>query len=129
MTTITLEVPDDLAAQLKIDAVLLPEFVREAVEAKLAKQFEASTSESSGRPIHQEIIDFLTSGPTPEQIIDFKISESAQKRLEDLLDKNREAELTREERAEMDQYLQFSHAMILLKASSRRVISASEITR
>ena len=129
MTTITLEVPDELAAQLKIDAALLPEFVREAVEAKLAKQFQSSTGESSVRPIHQEIIDFLAAGPTAGEIIDFKISESAQQRLEDLLDKNREAELTPEEKAEVDQYLEYRQMMILLKASARRVVSAPGTTR
>lgn len=129
MTTITLEVPDELAARLKINGANLPEFVREAIEAKLAKRFESSTSESPSRPIHQEIIDFLASAPTAAQIVDFKISESAQEQLEDLLDKNREAGLTPEEKAEMDQYLEYRHVMTLLKASARRVLSESETTR
>ena len=128
MTTITVEVPDELAAQLNIDAALLPKFVREAIEAKLAKQSESSAGEASRRPLYQEIVDFLASGPTAEQIVDFKISESAQERLEDLLERNRESELAPEETTEMDRYLQFSHAMILLKASSRRVLSSPEMT-
>ena len=45
-------------------------------------------------PIHQEMTDFLATSPTLEQMIDFKISDAAQERLEDLLDKNREGELT-----------------------------------
>lgn len=113
-----------LAAQLKIDAAQSPEFVREAIEAKLAEQFHDSTGTSSVRPIYQEIIDFLASGPPTGQIIDFKISESAQERLEELLDKNREAELIPEENAELDKYLDYRHGMILLKASARRVVSA-----
>ena len=124
MTTITLEVPDELAAEFKIDPASLPEFVREAVAARLAQLSQSATDTASVQPIHQEIIDFLAASPTLEQIIDFKISDSAQERLEDLLDKNREAELTPEERAELDKYLQYRHAMILLKASARRVVNA-----
>ena len=122
MTTITLEVPDELAAQFKIDAAHWPDFVRDAVEAKLTEQIQHPTG-STCPPIHHEIIDFLASRPTPEQIISFKISDAAQERLEELLDKNGETELTPEERTELDQYLQFSHVMILLKASAHRVIN------
>ena len=129
MTTITLEVPDELAAQLRIDAALLPELVREAIEAKLGKHFATSSDGSSRGRIYQEIIDFLVSRPSARQLLDFKISESAQERLEDLLEKNREAELTPEERAEVDQYLEYRRVMILLKASARRVVSMPEPMR
>lgn len=124
MTTITLEVPDELAARLKIGAVHLPEFVREAVEAKLAKLSRSSTGRASVRLLYQEIIDFLAASPTLEEVVDFKIADSAQERLDDLLDKNREAELTPEERTELDRYLQYRHVMILLKASAQRVVNA-----
>ncbi|MEJ7710277.1 MAG: hypothetical protein WKF84_10525 [Pyrinomonadaceae bacterium] len=80
--------------------------------------------EAARLQIHQEMIDLLASRPALEQIVDFKISDPAQRRLEELLDKNREAELTPEERAEMDKYLQYRHVMILLKASARRVVNA-----
>src|SRR5258708_3245802 len=121
MTTITLEVPDDLAAQFKLDATHWAEFVRKAVAAKLSEQSEPVTG-STPRSIYQEITDFLASCPTPEQIADFKISDQAQERLEELLDKIREGELTPAETAELDQYLQYSHTMVLLKASAHRVI-------
>jgi hypothetical protein len=48
-----------------------------------------------------EMLDFLAGGPTPEQIIAFKLSPATQARLEELLDKNREAELANEETAEL----------------------------
>jgi hypothetical protein len=35
-------------------------------------------------PIYQEIIDLLTSGPTADRLLAFKISASAQERLEEL---------------------------------------------
>ncbi len=58
-----------------------------------------------------EMLDFLAGGPTPEQIIAFKLSPATQARLEELLDKNREAELTNEETAELDVYKQITLPM------------------
>lgn len=69
MTTITVEVPDELAAQLNIDAALLPKFVREAIEAKLAKQSESSAGEASRRPLYQEIVDFLLLDPQRSRLL------------------------------------------------------------
>ena len=70
------------------------------------------------------MMDFLVSRPTPEQIIAFKVSPAAQARLESLLDKNREDELTDDELAELDTYEQINHLLILLKAHARSTQSA-----
>lgn len=82
------------------------------------------TGETTAVPIHQEMIDFLAASPTLEQVVDFKISDAAQERLEGLLDKNGEGELTEEERAELDRYFQYRHTMILLKAGARHAINS-----
>ncbi len=121
MTTITLEVPDELAAQFKINPANVSALIREAVTEKLALP---SGNDASVKPVHEQIIDFLASSPPLEQMIDFKISEAAQERLEDLLDRNREGELTLEEEAELDKYFQYRHVMILLKASARRAVNS-----
>jgi hypothetical protein len=73
----------------------------------------------SAPPIYQEIIDLLTSNPTTDQLLAFKISDSAQDRLEELLRKNREEELTVEERAELNTYLRLSEHLTKLKARAR----------
>jgi len=52
----------------------------------------------SGPPIYQEIIDLLTSDPASDQLLAFKISDSAQERLEELLRKNREEEMNKTRR-------------------------------
>ncbi len=123
MTTITLEVPDELAAQFKIEPAHLPGLIREAVEARLSRLTRTPAGPESSTSIYQEIINFLTSNPTLEQIVDFKITEPAQERLEELLDKNREEGLTPDEKAQMEKYLHYRHVMILLKASARRVLN------
>lgn len=69
--------------------------------------------------ICQEIINLLTSGPPADQLLAFKISDSAQERLEELLRKNREEELTAEERADLNTYLRLSEYLTKLKARIR----------
>ena len=115
MTTITLEVPDELAAQFKIDPAYLPALIREAVADKLAKLLPYVNNVETGPPVYQEMVDFLISSQTLEQVIAFKISASAQERLEELLYKNREEELTQDERTELETYLQLSHLVTQLK--------------
>lgn len=66
-----------------------------------------------------EITDFLLSRPTPEQIIAFKVSAELDQRLHDLIDKNHDAGLTREERGELDRYLELDHIFTILKAKAR----------
>lgn len=120
MTTITLEVPDELAARLDPLRDRLPELLSKLLESRQAdRETEDSIAEITA-PVYQEVIDFLASGPTPKQIIAFKISPAAQERLEELLDKNREEGLTQAECAELDVYELVHNAMILLKARARR---------
>lgn len=119
MTTITLEVPDELAAHFKIAPAALPALIREAVAAKVARLSPQDGSDESAPPIYQEMIDLLTSGPTADQLLAFKISTSAQERLEELLRKNREEELTAEERADLNTYLRLSEYLTKLKARAR----------
>lgn len=114
-TTISLEVPDELAGQYKITPEVVPLLIKEALSAKLAKTAVAN-GVASARPVYGEVIDFLSSNPTTEQIIAFKISEAAQDRLEELLYRNREEELTAEEQAELDTYGHLNHLLIRLKA-------------
>jgi hypothetical protein len=73
-------------------------------------------------PPAQEVLDFLLSRPTPEQIVDFKSSPVTQARLEELLEKNREGHLNEEETFELDMYQQVNHFFILLKARAHSAV-------
>ena len=117
MTTIEVEMPDELAARLAPWRDRLPELLAIAVEL-LPIEPTASLSVSSEVtcPAFKEMMDFLVSGSTPEQTVAFKISPTTQERLEELLDKNREGSLTDDETTELDVYEQVSHLLILLKA-------------
>ncbi|MEQ9623155.1 hypothetical protein [Coleofasciculus chthonoplastes] len=71
---------------------------------------------------YTEVLDFLITRPTPQEITTFKISAEAQERLRTLLDKNREGTLTETEATELDLYEQLEHLMILLKAKAYDLI-------
>lgn len=66
--------------------------------------------------VYDDIIDFIAAGTTPQSVIDFKISSTAQERLEDLVDKHKMGELSSEEKKELDGFLFLEHIMRLAKA-------------
>lgn len=95
MAKITVEVPDEVAAQL--DPETLPAMLRDLIARKTARQKSGS---GDHRPIYREITEIFGGGPTAEQIVAFKISAAAQERLEDLLYKRSEQALSPDENAE-----------------------------
>lgn len=62
-----------------------------------------------------EIVEFLASSPTPQAIIDFKLSDALEERALDLAAINGRRMLTPEERAEMDEFLRMDHLITMLK--------------
>ena len=68
---------------------------------------------------YEEIVDFIAAGTTPEDVISFRPSEAAQERVTDLLSREKEGELSRAEKSELDHYLQIEHLMRLAKARAR----------
>ena len=90
---------------------------------ELSTPYPTPSLRAGGNPVFHEMIDFLAGGPSPEQIAAFKVSPSAQARLEELLEKNREKELTDDEAAELDLYEQINHVMLLLKARARLALT------
>lgn len=64
---------------------------------------------------YQEVLDFLVSQPTSAQILEYKVSESAQLRLQNLLEKNLESALSASETSELDLYEQLDSLMAMLK--------------
>lgn len=125
MTTITLEVPDELAVRLDTRRNQLPQLLSMALDLlPLEKPFVGPTSEMV-YPVFKEMIDFFIDAPTPAQIVRFKISPSVQARLEELLDQKRENSLTDDEIAELEVYRQINHVLILLKARAHLALSSA----
>ncbi|MBE9235445.1 hypothetical protein IQ227_05180 [Anabaena aphanizomenioides LEGE 00250] len=73
--------------------------------------------------VYDEFIDFLAAGTTPESLINFHLSETAQNRLEDLIDKAKNNQLTKEEKRELDIFLNLEHVIRLAKAKAHKYIN------
>ncbi|MFM6002190.1 MAG: hypothetical protein ACKPB7_02755, partial [Sphaerospermopsis kisseleviana] len=65
-------------------------------------------------------------GTTPESLINFHLSETAQNRLEDLIDKAKNNQLTKEEKRELDIFLNLEHIITLAKAKAYKYINTED---
>ncbi len=117
MATITLQIPDELAQRLEPFQNRLPELLWQLLDKNPTTiEPEINTNGGDIPAVYQEVLDFLIKSPIPQEIVNFKVSQQAQIRLQILLDKNRESTLNEMEIAELDVYEQLEHLMILLKA-------------
>lgn len=66
-------------------------------------------------PSYERFLDRVVETMTPEEIMAFKVPEEEQQRVEDLLERNNEGEITPQEAAELQQIAQFDELMTLLK--------------
>jgi hypothetical protein len=71
-------------------------------------------------PYYEEIVDFIASGTTPESVVAFRPTEAAIQRVEELIARNRDGVISPVEQAELDDYLQLEHLLILAKARARQ---------
>jgi len=74
-------------------------------------------------PFLDEVIDFLTSGPSPDQIVAFQPSDALKRRSGELLERNRLDLLTAQERAELDEFLRMNHFVNMLKIRARQKLA------
>mgnify|MGYP003341726953 CR=1 FL=1 len=78
---------------------------------------------STASPAYFEIIDFIAAGTTPESVVHFHPSPGAQLRVAELIDREKEAELSAEERAELDHYMELEHILRMAKAKARLLLA------
>ena len=69
--------------------------------------------------VYEELLNLLAKRAEPKEVLEFQLSEDQQRRLDRLLEMNREGTLTAEESVELDTYEQFEHVVRLLKARIR----------
>lgn len=71
-------------------------------------------------PFYEEVLDFLAIGPSAQDIVRFRPSVAAQQRFSELLELNRQRELTLAENEELDHYIRIDRMISLLKAKASR---------
>jgi hypothetical protein len=130
MTQITIDIPDELAQRLAPFQNQFSDLFTSLIATRLLGQntIDRSTPPStltSTSGTYQEILDFLIDRPTSAQIINFKVSEASQSRLQILLEKNREAALTAAETAEIDMYEQLDTLIGFLKIRAYSALQAT----
>jgi hypothetical protein len=73
----------------------------------------------SPTPLMEELADFLASGPSPQQLLNFRPSKALQRRATALLARLKDDRITDEEKCELDQFVQAELLMRLVKARIR----------
>ncbi|MEE3715899.1 hypothetical protein V2H45_03965 [Tumidithrix elongata RA019] len=120
MAQLTIEIPDELAQRLAPFQNQLPELFTRLIATTLPDEslsgIDLSVSQGADvSPTYLEVLDFLINRPTSEQIATFKVSERSQTRLQELLQKNCDANLSSSEVAELNLYEQLDALMTMLK--------------
>jgi len=70
--------------------------------------------------VYEEFVDFLAAGTTPQGVVDFHPSEATKLKVADLLVRQKAGELSADENAELNHFLQIEHLMRLAKARARQ---------
>jgi hypothetical protein len=78
---------------------------------------------SASNPIYLELVDFVAGGTTPQDVVNFRPSAAAQRRVQDLIEREREARLTPEEAAELGHFLELEHILRMAKAKARLILA------
>ena len=67
-------------------------------------------------PAFESLLELLANNADPEQVLGFRLEEDNQRRVDELLTKNRANTLTDKERSELESFEHLEHVVRLLKA-------------
>jgi hypothetical protein len=115
MPQITIEVPEKLTGRL------------DEVKAHLSEEVARWLTQSSSIPaeVYRYILEFLAQNPSPQEIVDFKLTPATQERVSELLEKNRTSTLTAEESAELDGYERLNRFVRKFKIQAMKDLQAT----
>ena len=116
MSSITLQIPDDLAERLQ------------GREQQLALILELGLRELSagkGFPGAAALLELLATLPHPKEILELRPSPELQDRIDTLLEKSRAGSLTSSEESEWDRYEYIEHLIRIAKASAQSKLRVS----
>ena len=74
-------------------------------------------------PIYMELVDFVAGGSTPEDVIAFRPSAEAQERLEQLIEREQQSQLSTEQAMELSHFLELEHILRMAKAKARLILA------
>jgi hypothetical protein len=76
-------------------------------------------------PVYDDFLEFLVKKASPSEILAFKVSEEAQQRAAELLERQDAGLLSPEEADELEQMLQFDRLVSMLKAKALKASTRS----
>ena len=109
MSTITIELPDELSDLVAEAGERLPELLAQSLR-------------QPPLPVHvyRYVLDFLASNPSAEQITSFAPTPEMAERLRTLLARETANNITPTEKAELEEYERLEHLMVMIKAGMLR---------
>jgi hypothetical protein len=74
--------------------------------------------------VYEELVDFIAANTAPENLIGFRVSEQTRQRVWELIDREKDDDLSPEETSELDHFMRLEHVMRLAKARVHRHVGA-----
>ncbi|MEM9776164.1 MAG: hypothetical protein AAF902_16420 [Chloroflexota bacterium] len=106
MVQMTMQVPDELAKRIEPISMWVPTIL----ELSLIGFKTLATTTAS------EVIEFLSQNPSPQDVLNYHVSDKGQARLQRLLTLNEAGQLSEDETAELDELHKLEHVVVMLKA-------------
>ena len=78
---------------------------------------------TAATPAYHEIIEFIASGASSEAVARYSPSAKSQRRVADLVAREKETGLSAVEKSELDHFMELEHIMRMAKAKAKRMIS------
>jgi hypothetical protein len=79
----------------------------------------------SASPAYFEIVEFIAAGTTPESVVGFQPSPTANMRLAELIEREKDGALSPEENAELNHFMELEHILRMAKARARQILSCA----
>ena len=117
-SAVTLEIPEELAQQLRPVADRLPRILELGLR-------ELRAADQPGFAGAAQVLELLVQLPSPQEILALQPSAALQARLDELLEKNQTAGLTPAESAEWEHYAYLEHLVRLAKLRAQLKLSAA----
>ncbi len=108
----TVEISEELAGQINNIKSSLPRIL----ELGLREHYASKSKGFSGTA---EVLEFLSTLPSPEEILALKPSQPVKERISSLVQKGKASALTPEEEEEWEQYQYLEHLVRMAKISAR----------
>ena len=81
---------------------------------------------STTTPVYHEIIEFIAAGTTPEEVANFRPSSEAQRKIAELMEREREQHLSPDEKAELDHFMELEHILRMAEAKAHQILSRGQ---